>query len=189
MCSTAGGTSGVDYVSHPTYRDRESPPIRDRVTMEMAPFEASDGIDWNVAHRVVAALARLRDSGVEVYAIEPPVSDEVAALLSVSPGLSRWWREYTTDFPRLVQEANLSLLVAGSPSNHGLDDRYMFDGMHPGEVFVAVMLEEMITSAPKGSALAGIDARRLAALRTSAAIPLAFEVPSVPGSGAGPLAP
>jgi hypothetical protein len=175
----------VEYVSHPAYRDREFPPIRDRVTMETAPFEKSDGIDWDAARRVVAALARLRDAGVEVYAIEPPVSDEVAALLSASPGLSRWWREYTTEFPRLFREANLSLFVAGSPSTHGLDDRYMFDGMHPGEVFVALMLEDMIAGAPKGSALAGIDARRLAARRASAAIPLAFEVPGAPGSGAG----
>ncbi len=170
----------LEYVSHPIYRDRESPPIRDRVTMETAPFDASDGIDWDAARRVVAALTRLRDCGVEVYAIEPPVSDEVAALLSASSGLSRWWREYTTEFPRLFQEAQLSLFVAGSPSTYGLDDRYMFDGMHPGEVFVALLLENMIAGAPTGSALAALDAPRLAVLRAAAPMPPVFDVPGVP---------
>ena len=65
-------------------------------------------------------------------------------------------------------------------TNQELLDRYMFDGMHPGEVFVALMLEKMIAGAPAGSALAGIDARRLRTLRAAAPIPLVFDVPGVP---------
>ena len=81
-----------------------------------------------------------------------------------------------------LKEAGINCLSVSSAKDYGLDDRYMFDGIHAGEIYVSYIVEDLVRHAPRGSLLATIDLDYLSNLRAKDHIsPLSFDGPGLSG--------
>ena len=155
----------IDAIANPGYRDRESPPIIDRVRQGLRRFEASDGLDPARVARLSTALTKMQSANVEVSLVLIPVSTEVDAALRASAQLKRWWHEYRTVVPQIASECGASVVIAPTPRHYGLNDEAMFDGNHPGELLASHLAEELVTTAPVGWLLSEVDTHTLQATR------------------------
>lgn len=168
----------VDSIKHPSYRDRLNTPVLDQVKRTYLLFKPSSKVESERAALLIRSLASLKALGIEVYAFEPPFSTEVVKALDESQPLARFWLEYKNDLTVRVREAGIECLPVSTPKSYGLEDSYMFDGIHAGEVFDSYILEDLIRHAPSGSLLSSIDLNYLAELRTNAhSVPLSFYPP------------
>jgi hypothetical protein len=155
------------------FRDRLG--VVDNIRLMSSQFTPTPGVDWSRVDKLVESLRRLRDAGIEVYVFLPTFSGEAAAAFRDSPVLGAWWREYVESFPAFMAQAGFPCLKALTPSAYGLDDTYMIDGYHPGEVLVSRIVEDLIRRAPAGSFLSTLDAAYLGTLRSGAGVtPLSF---------------
>jgi hypothetical protein len=177
-CSVQNCSQMADYVKKGRYRDRETPPVIERIRTRTLRFGETPGIDWKGAGKIIAALEALQAKGVEVYAFLPPFSTECHEALQEAKGLSVWYEEYRTEFLRRMNAAGIVCIDVPSPETYGLTDEYMIDGFHAGDVLLTYVVEDMVKRAPAGSTLAAVDLNHLRALRQRpGAIPLCFDPP------------
>ncbi len=122
------------------YRDREDPPVIERIRSFRGQFVRNAGIRGEAVDRLIAACARIRNAGVEVIVYLPPFADECRVALDTSTGHAAWWGTYQRDVPVALSRAGFPCRASESPRDYDLDDRWMFDGFHPGEVLNAYVL-------------------------------------------------
>ena len=92
--------------------------------------------------------------------------------------MARFWSEYKNDLLAQLKQDGIDCLPVTSARDFGLDDRYMFDGLHAGEVFDSYIVEELVRRAPPGSLLSSVDLTYVANLRTKDnSMPLCFYPP------------
>ena len=147
-----------DFLRNPVYVDRESPPIITRVKNNqnfLTPpyFEFLDVL--------VTALEKVQKSGVEVYAILPAFSSEVVDEFTQSKLFKEAWKIYREKLPRRLEGINVNCLLGVSPDTFGLNDKYMFDGMHPSEVLMGHQMLELFKNVPTGSYLRKVDVEKV----------------------------
>lgn len=112
---------------------------------------------------------------IEVFVFLPPFSNEVTEEISQSDELKKWWEDYWDIVPKILTTQGFKVLVVRNPSILGLDDRYMLDGFHPSEVFVAVMLLDWLENVSSSSMLSSIDLGHLKSLlNNSGVLPVGF---------------
>lgn len=168
----------IDFIEHPSYHDRLTPPVLGQVKQTYFLFAPTSRVERVRASMLIQSLASLKALGVEVYAYEPPFSTEVMQALDESSALATWWTEYKGWLREQLEAVGVHCLPITRPVDYKLDDTYMFDGMHPGEVYNTYILEDLIRQSPPGSLLASIDLNYLAALRVrDDVIPLSFNPP------------
>ncbi|MFW5858183.1 MAG: hypothetical protein ACOCX4_09910 [Planctomycetota bacterium] len=167
-----------EFLAKGVYRDRETPPVIETVRERNRHFRPGQVFDDREARRLVDALAGMDAHGVEVHVLLPPFSNEVAEAIAAHPDLVAFQTTYRHDLTEALEAVGVAVTSVDRPAAVGLDDRAMFDGMHPGEVLCSRIVERMAAHAPAGSLLGRIDLPRLDALRqTAAAPPLAIRVP------------
>jgi hypothetical protein len=166
----------LDFLRRRQFHDRETPTILQRVRESSRQFTPADSLDARRIDAFIAAFQSLRERGVEVETFLPPYSDAVlAALDEAAPG---WWIDYRDRLPARLRAAGFVCLPVGSPASYDLDDRYMFDGFHPSEVFDSYLLERLVGLAKPGGVLSEVDVDHLRKLRSGPrVIPLAFSPP------------
>lgn len=166
----------LDFLRNRKFHDRETPTILQRVRESSHQFTPADSLDARRIDAFIAALQSLRERGVEVETFLPPFSSEVFhALDEMQTG---WWLDYRDRLPAQIRRAGFVCLPVGTPADFGLDDRYMFDGFHPSEVFDSYLLERLVSMAKPGGALSKVDVQHLRKLRSGPrVIPLAFSPP------------
>ncbi len=167
----------LEYVDSPIYRDRESPPIINRIQMTKREFSLPATIDEKRVRMIIDALSLIKNKGVEVYAFMPPFSTEAYDALEDSPALNKWWNYYKHEFPKLLESHDISVIPVSHPAQYELDDTYMFDGWHPSEVYIAHLVKKLIENAPHSSFLKNVLLEDLTLTIKNAAIPLAFNLP------------
>ena len=169
-------TSAIaEFIERPVYRDRETPPIIQRVREGSHQFRPAAGLDPSRVRSLIAALSALKASGVEIYTFEPPFSGEVLRALDASR--AGWWIDYRDRLPSRIREAGIVCLPVTCPADFGLDDTYMLDGFHPSEVLDSYLVERFARALP-GGALAAVDLAYLAERRARPdVLPLAFDPP------------
>jgi hypothetical protein len=167
-----------DFLKHPVYRDRLAMPVLDQVKRRYFLFAPTSRVEPVRASMLVQSLVQLKQAGIEVYAYLPPFASEVRRALDESQELRVWWSEYKEQLPQRLAAEGIPCLSVASPADYGLDDTYMFDAIHPGELLDARIVEDLARRAPPGSLLGSIDLNYLSALREKeGTIPLAFEPP------------
>jgi hypothetical protein len=166
-----------DYAKKPGYVDRESPPVIQRIIRHSSPFTLPAVVDEERIGLIVDSLKSLKGHGMEVYAFLPPVSTEALAALVRDSEMAEWWRYYHENLPQLLKRQGIEVISIPCSTDLGLDDRYMLDGFHPGEVFIARVTERLSALAPSSSPLKGVDLTRLGQRVNNAAMPLALEMP------------
>jgi hypothetical protein len=172
-------SSLTDFIKHPVYHERLTPPVLDQVKGTFFLFAPSSRVERVRAEMLVQSLVMLKTMGIEVYAFEPPFVSEVKQALDESQPLATFWTEYKESLPAQLEQAGIHCLLVAAPKDYGLDDRYMLDGIHPGEVFDSYIVESLVKQAPRGSLLAALDLDSLKALRQKeGVIPLSFNPPA-----------
>lgn len=163
----------LEFACHPRYRDRESPPVLERIRQGSRQFAVGAGFDRD---RWSTALATMRALPTEVVVFVPPVSTEAARALRASPPHARWWEHY---LEAARSAAGVQAVVIESPETVGLDDRYMLDGFHPSEVLIGMAVAEMQERAPAASPLRRVRSRWTHSSGVASAwTPLAYETPA-----------
>jgi hypothetical protein len=186
-CSVQNCSQMADYVKKGRYRDRETPPVIERIRTRTLRFGETPGIDWKGAGKIVTALESLKAKGIEVYTFLPPFSTECDEALQEAKGLSVWYGEYRTEFLQRLAAAGIVCVNVSSPKTYGLTDDYMIDGFHSGDVLLTYVVEDMVRQAPAGSTMAAVDLDRLRALRQRPGlIPLCFDPPPALAAKAAP---
>lgn len=168
----------ADYLNTGKYRDRESPPVIERIRTGGLRFGQTPGMDWKRAGEVIAALTALQAKGIEIYGFLPPFSTECDQALQQADGLSAWYQDYRTEFLQRMNAAGIVCVDVRSPATYGLTDDYMIDGFHPGDVLMTHIVEELVRRAPPGSTLSAIDLDHLRQLRQRpGVIPISLDPP------------
>jgi hypothetical protein len=129
-----------EFVADPRYRDREVPPMVERVAAGTHQF-APGALAPERVERFTAVLGRLAaTSGMAVAILVPPVSSEVAGAIAARPDFANTWQ--AAEAAILASAATAGVPVSGPhvPGDLSLDDRAMFDGVHAGEVLAAAQL-------------------------------------------------
>lgn len=170
----------VDYAQKPNFVDRESPPVIQRILKHIAPFSLPAVVDQEQVGHIIDSLQTLKGRGIEVYAFLPPFSAESLAALDHDREIAPWWSYYKKNLPQLLNHQGIPVITILCPSDLGLDDRYMLDGFHPGEVFIAQVTERLVGLAPSPSPLKGVDLTLIAERLKNAVMPLSLGIPSEP---------
>ncbi len=169
-----------EFVESPVYVDRESPAIIDRIRKTKREFSLPATIDEHRVRLIIEALSRIKNKGVEVYAFMPPFSEEAFEALEDSQALHQWWNYYKHKFPKILEKHDIFITPVSNPAQFELDDRYMFDGWHPSEVYMGHLVKRMIEKSPDSSYLKNVRLKNLTLSIKNAAIPLAFKRPDSP---------
>ena len=118
--------------------------------------------------------------GVEVYVFLPPFASEVQTVFETSPTWQPFWRAYHLDLPARLRAAGIPCLPLSVPKQDGFDDRYMYDGHHPTEIYAAALVKQILQHASPYSLLGTVDRAALGRLLARPSpTPLAFEPPSL----------
>ncbi|PKN30080.1 MAG: hypothetical protein CVU64_05195 [Deltaproteobacteria bacterium HGW-Deltaproteobacteria-21] len=167
----------LDYMKDPKFVDREDPPVIERIRSHWGKFALPQRFDHSRAGAIVQSLEQLRDLGTEIWIFLPPFSTESGQALDTIPAYSMWWSTYKHGFAHAFRSRGFHVVAAFSPRDYGLDDRYMIDGFHPSEVFMAHVVARIVEIAPETSPLSKLDINFLRGIAESAATPLSFDVP------------
>jgi hypothetical protein len=166
----------LESMRDPRYKDRYK--ILQMVTDYLAPFTLPARVDPRLVTLLLTALTELRDMGIEVYVFLPPFASPVQTVFETSPTWQPFWRAYHLDLPARLRAAGIACLPLSVPQQDGFDDRYMYDGYHPTEIYAAALVKQIVQQASPHSLLREVDLAYLDALLSSTyATPLSFERP------------
>ena len=107
-----------------------------------------------------------------------PFASDVQTVFETSPNWQPFWRAYHLDLPARLRAAGIACLPLSVPQQDGFDDRYMYDGYHPTEIYAAALVKQIVQQAAPHSLLREVDLAYLDALLSGTyATPLSFERP------------
>jgi peroxiredoxin len=123
-----------------TFKDIENPPVAERIKLGTSGFEPVSGVSTTRIERFRFALRLLRAKGVSVICFVPPFASSVVSVLEQEPSSAAMWKGYLSDIPFVAREEGAACFVFRTPTDLGLDDRSMFDGLHGMETLHAVIV-------------------------------------------------
>ena len=130
-----------NFDSNPVYRDREIPPVKERIRKAITnrfTISAPDTLRYLALEKALLELQK--KCTLIIYM--PPFSDESISLLDQSDSHKEWWNFYTIYVSERLKKDFKYIIKVQSPSAYGLSDKYFFDGFHPSEVFVGHQLKK-----------------------------------------------
>ncbi len=151
------GMAGSGYRNDGTYRHRAEilkfledgqyydGNLIDRLHARQAPFLEPFNYDQQKADKVIQALKRFRKMNIELLLYIPPYSDVFFQEAMQDTMFASFWQDYM-GFQEQLHQENFALIRFTTPQGMGLDDRYMVDAEHPGEVFCALQLKSYVLS-------------------------------------------
>lgn len=128
----------------PEFVDREQPPIPVRIRERQEGYEPVAGPSPGAVDRLLRSLERLQQRGVRVICFFPPFSRAAAAALEESDATRALWSAYRGEFAARIRGTGAALVDASTTDRLGLDDRYLYDGLHPMETFQLALLRAML---------------------------------------------
>jgi hypothetical protein len=166
-----------DYLLQPGYRDRESPPVIDRIRNHFSQFSLPTQYDHSRAEKLLAAFAKLRALGIETWAFFPPFATECVTALEADrdPQFQDWWQRYRHELPAKLRQQGVNVICQISPAEAGLKDDFFLDGFHPSEVFMTHLMLNISAQAPPTSLLHGLDTNQMGEKLKHTRTPLSFE--------------
>jgi hypothetical protein len=135
------------------YVDQNHIPVLRRIRKRIMQFTANNGISSQNVARLANVLRQLRERGIFVVAFNPPVASEVARAMATDPSQRTLWNTYRPSMVQLFASLDIPFLFLETPATLGLDDRYMFDGIHAEETFHLYILRALLSDARVKNAL------------------------------------
>jgi hypothetical protein len=168
----------LESMRDPRYKDRNE--ILQMVTDYRDFYTLPARLDPRRVTLLLAALTELQHLGIEVYVFLPPFASEVQTVFETSPTWQPFWRAYHLDLPARLRAAGIPCLSLSVPTQDGFDDRYMYDGHHPTEIYATALVKQILQQAPPYSLLRTVNLAYLDILLSRPyPTPLSFEPPSV----------
>jgi hypothetical protein len=130
------------YLQDSTYYDGD---LVERLKEREAPFTVPFNYHPAKAKQLLEILNRFREMNIELLLYIPPYSDHFFASAMKDSMFVAFWQDYMRLQEKLKKE-NYALIEFTTPSSMGLDDRYMVDSEHPGEVLNAIQLKKYALS-------------------------------------------
>jgi len=126
---------------------------------------------WN---KLVQVLKEYRDLGIEVVLYFPPASDEFHQFAMKDPDFSKFWNQYM-QLQRELEIQGFDMIKFTTPSQIGLNDYYMNNADHPGDILVAKQFYSYCKSEErKNKFVEKIDTAYLHKMINEAPNPLSF---------------
>jgi hypothetical protein len=123
--------------------DREKPTIEERIRMGMGGFELTSNLSDKSLRRFRSSLRRMRELGATIICFTPPFASSVVTLLENDPRHSAFWQKYLLEISTIAKEEGASMFIIKTPTDLGLDDRAMIDGIHAMETFHVALLRQI----------------------------------------------
>ncbi len=121
-------------------------------------------IDAEMTDALIAETQALSEMGVEVCVVLPPFSNMLHDTL-VARGLPPWWDQYFTGLASRFRQAGYATVAVPTPADYGLSEDYMLDTVHPSDVFVSLLVRDLIEQTDAGSLLRRVDVSYCDSLR------------------------
>jgi hypothetical protein len=157
--------------------DRETPPVIERIRFRQMQFSAPAAYDEPRANVLVDSVARLSSLGVEVWAWLPPLSSQSAAAIDRDEELRALVQACQQRLLPQLAHHGAQVLADEDLRDYRMNDPYMIDGFHPGEVYSANLALAMIEQCDADSLLGAVDRAGLKQRIEAAELPLAFDGP------------
>ncbi len=126
---------------NPVYEDREQPPIIERIREQKTTrFTVSD-VSLENLEMMIDCFKIVKNLGVEVIAYFPPFSDESYEALEGSLPLAEWWHFYKEEVINGISSTVNNVINLTYPKEMNQDQLLFIDGIHPGEIFVALQIK------------------------------------------------
>ena len=165
-----------DSMRDPRYKDRLQ--ILQMVTEHRGFYTLPARVDPRRVTILLTALTALQQLDIDVYVFLPPFASAVQTVFETSPTWQPFWRWYHLELPARLRAAGLPCVPLAVPQHDGFDDRYMYDGHHPTEIYAAALVRQILDHAAPHSLLRTVDRASLDRLLARATpTPLAFEPP------------
>ena len=164
-----------DSVRDPRYKDR----LRPRTwSPSIGAFIRCRAGGSQARHPLADRADRAKQLGIDVYVFLPPFASAVQTVFETSPTWQPFWRGYHLELPARLRAAGLPCVPLSVPHHDGFDDRYMYDGHHPTEIYAAALVRQILHHAAPHSLLRTVDrARWIDSSPVRRRRPLAFEPP------------
>lgn len=148
----------------PTYVDRETPPVIERIRTQTSYFSPSPVIPAQRLEIFWNDVERLKDLSIDLAIVLPPVARPCWEAAQIPEGMQTWWQFYWNDFPEQAALFGLPVVVCPVPQTVGMTDAAMWDGFHPGEVVAAQIFLSLLRDAHPDHSLSRISSGQIKAL-------------------------
>ena len=125
-------------------------PFREDLIHKRAAFDqpiAFDQVKWE---RVQAALKAYKDLGIEMVLYYPPLSDEFYTFAMKDPAFNAFWTQYLNT-QEVFKKQGYDVIPFSTPAMLSLNDYYMNNANHPGDIYVAKQFYTYCTSPERKS--------------------------------------
>ncbi len=147
-----------NYIKTGEYIDGE---LSEKLQKRVSPFVPPMRFSQEKADRFRAILSRLSALQIDVLLYVPPFSDAFYNKAQKDEMFHPFFTDFLAFQNKLVQEGH-NLIPFTTPSKMSLNDAYMVDADHPGEVLCAIQLLEFLSnSATQSKMLQAIDLNNL----------------------------
>ncbi len=130
------------YLKDSIYRDGH---LAEQLRQKRAPFNEPFNFDRQKEQLYYQCLDRFRRMGIELILYFPPYSDQFFSEAMQQPRFRAFWQEFMR-----VQEdlkaTGYNVIEFSTPAQMGLNDHFMVDAEHPGEVLCALQLKRAVQS-------------------------------------------
>ena len=126
---------GLAWPDGAGFVDRESPTVAERLARGERGFENTSGLSSAHVDTLLRSVRSLTDRGTRVLCFFPPYPEAIVDALNVHPGLQQAWRQYREELPVQLRDAGAVCIDGSRPSQLGLTDTCMRDGLHAMETF------------------------------------------------------
>lgn len=132
--------------------------------------------DEDKASRVIKAFDLLRKNNIEIMVYISPLSDQFFNTIQKHDYVRNFWAKYMSFQDRLIREG-FNVIPFTTPSKFGLNDYYMLNSDHPGEIFVAKQFLRFYKNEEAKGPLSGqFDLTNLEKLVKQSNHPLSFQL-------------
>jgi hypothetical protein len=135
------------------YVDREKPSIPERIRRGLGRFQPAQSVSASALQKLGRVLRELKGQGVTVIGFLPPFSSESVQIYSTDPAQHAFWSGYRSGVAGLFAEVEMPFVDTTDLATLGLDDRYLYDGMHAEETFHLHLLRRLLTDTRVQAAL------------------------------------
>jgi hypothetical protein len=132
--------------------------------------------DQQKASRVLKTLNLLRKNNIEILIYFPPLSDEFFKQAYKREYFKKFWGQYL-EYQNQYITYGFNVIPFTTPSQFGLNDYYMLNSDHPGEIFVAKQFLEFYKNTQNKEVISSqFDLLQLEKLINQAKHPLSFQI-------------
>jgi hypothetical protein len=159
-------------LAHPGYHDDGS--LEDLLRTKGYPFDYPYKINDHLFNDFISCLTQLKKLGIKPIIFFPPLSGDFYSFMQKEQSFRIFLNNYLS-LQNTLTKMGYDIINFKTPKNLGVNDSYMLDGIHPGELLSAKLWLNFLKTKPQSGILKGIDTTYVKKLITSNnAIPLSL---------------